>query len=80
MRNEQRLLPWLTIAVEQYNRMLRILDKGITVKVASHVAVQWWPEEAPGNGFNTLAKPPARISKKRSCFSVRTSQCESIAS
>jgi carboxypeptidase Q len=58
MNNEARLLPWLTIAVEQYNRMMRILDKGIPVKVALNVAVKWWPEQAPGSGFNTLAEIP----------------------
>ncbi|HVY80373.1 MAG TPA: M20/M25/M40 family metallo-hydrolase [Steroidobacteraceae bacterium] len=58
MNNETRLLPWLTIAVEQYNRMLRILEKGLPVKVALDVEVKWWPERSPGNGFNTLAEIP----------------------
>ena len=58
MNNETRLLPWMTIAVEQYNRMVRILAKGVPVKVALDVKVKWWPERSPGNGFNTLAEIP----------------------
>ncbi len=68
MNNETRLLPWLTIAVEQYNRMIRILDKGLTVKAALDVRVNWWPEHPPGNGFNTLAEIPGTDLKHEIVF------------
>ncbi len=51
-------IPWITIAVEQYNRMARILSLGIPVRLALNVAVEWYSETAQGNGFNTIAEIP----------------------
>jgi hypothetical protein len=51
-------VPGLTLAVEHYNRMMRILDKGIPVKVELNVEVKFHPESAAGNGFNTVAELP----------------------
>ncbi|BCW87601.1 hypothetical protein sos41_07310 [Alphaproteobacteria bacterium SO-S41] len=58
MDNEHRLLPWVVIAVEQYNRMVRILDKGVPVKIELDIGVTWYPEPEQGSGFNTLADLP----------------------
>ena len=58
MDNEQRLLPWVVIAVEQYNRMVRILEKGVPVKIELDIGVTWYPETGEGSGFNTLAELP----------------------
>ncbi len=60
-------LPTVTLAVEHYNRMTRILDKGLPVKVELNLETKFH-EEAPvagagastsaGLGFNTIAEIP----------------------
>jgi hypothetical protein len=50
-------LPTVTLAVEHYNRMIRILEKGIPVKVELAVQTQFHEETTP-NGFNTIAEIP----------------------
>jgi hypothetical protein len=47
--------PEITLAVEHYNRMIRVLDKGIPVKMALNVEAKFYDETAP-NGFNTIAE------------------------
>lgn len=52
-------LPTVTLAVEHYNRMIRVLDKGIPVKVELHVETKFHEETDPaGQGFNTIAEIP----------------------
>lgn len=51
-----RLLPWIVIAVEQYNRIMRILNHGLPVTVDMDVGVKWYPEPPEGNGFNTFGE------------------------
>jgi carboxypeptidase Q len=46
-------VPSVTLAVEHYNRMLRILDKGIPVKVELNVQTQFY-DETDGNGMNVF--------------------------
>ena len=48
-------IPTVTLAVEHYNRMIRILEKTIPVKVELHVQTQFHEETTP-NGFNTIAE------------------------
>jgi hypothetical protein len=50
-------LPTVTLAVEHYNRMVRILAKGIPVKVELNVETKFYDETTP-NGFNTIAEIP----------------------
>jgi carboxypeptidase Q len=52
-------IPSATIAVEHYNRMVRLLDKGVPVKVEVNIQTTFYPE-APGalNGINTIADIP----------------------
>jgi carboxypeptidase Q len=50
-------LPSITLAVEHYNRMVRILDKGIPVKVELNVETKFHDETTP-NGFNIIAEIP----------------------
>ena len=50
-------LPIVTLAVEHYNRMIRILDKGIPVKVELNVQTTFHEESTP-NGFNIIAELP----------------------
>ena len=52
-----RSVPGLTIAVEHYNRMSRVLDKGLPVKVELNVETKYYAE-AGMNGFNTIADLP----------------------
>ena len=52
-----RSVPGLTIAVEHYNRMIRVLDKGLPVKVELNVETKYY-DEAGMNGFNTIADLP----------------------
>ncbi len=48
-------LPTVTLAVEHYNRMVRILAKEIPVKVELNVETKFFDETTP-NGFNTIAE------------------------
>jgi hypothetical protein len=50
-------VPSVTLAVEHYNRMVRILDKGIPVKVELNIDARFYDETAP-NGFNLVAEIP----------------------
>src|SRR5438874_3513942 len=50
-------VPGLTIAVEHYNRMIRVLDKGLPVRVELDVETKYY-DEAGMNGFNTIADLP----------------------
>src|SRR5207248_176361 len=55
--NAGKIVPSVTLAVEHYNRMVRILDKGIPVKVDLDIKTQFFDETEP-NGFNVLADLP----------------------
>jgi len=50
-------LPQVTLAVEHYNRMVRILEKGVPVKVELHVETRFH-DETGLNGFNVVAELP----------------------
>jgi hypothetical protein len=50
-------LPTVTLAVEHYNRMVRVLARGIPVKVELNVQTKFYDETIP-NGFNTIAEIP----------------------
>jgi hypothetical protein len=50
-------VPVVTLAVEHYNRMVRILDRGIPVKVELNVETKFHEETTP-NGFNIVAEIP----------------------
>jgi hypothetical protein len=54
-------VPGLTLAVEHYNRMVRVLDKGLPVKVELNVETKYYDEtSAPNgmNGINTIGELP----------------------
>jgi carboxypeptidase Q len=51
------LVPQITLAVEHYNRMIRIMDKNIPVKVELDVQAQFIDETEP-NGYNVVADLP----------------------
>jgi hypothetical protein len=50
-------VPSVTLAVEHYNRMIRILDKGLPVKVELNIQSKFYDETTP-NGFNLVAEIP----------------------
>jgi carboxypeptidase Q len=52
-----KAVPGVTLAVEHYNRMVRILDKGLPVKVELNVETKFY-DESGMNGFNTIAELP----------------------
>ena len=51
------VVPSATIAVEHYNRMLRILDKGLPVRVELNIETRFHDETEP-NGFNLIGEIP----------------------
>ena len=54
-----RQVPSATIAVEHYNRMIRILEKGVPVRVELNIQTTLYPEkEGAPNGINILAEIP----------------------
>ena len=55
--NAGKGVPRVTLAVEHYNRMIRVLDKGLPVKVELNVETKYYDEPSM-NGFNTIADLP----------------------
>src|SRR5687767_12968824 len=50
-------VPSVTLAVEHYNRMARLIARGIPVKAELNLQTQFHEETTP-NGFNTIAEIP----------------------
>jgi carboxypeptidase Q len=48
-------VPVIALAVEHYNRMIRVLEKNVPVKVELNVETKFYDESTP-NGFNTIAE------------------------
>ena len=55
--NAGKAVPEITLAVEHYNRLIRVLDKSVPVKVELNVETKFYDENTP-NGFNTIAEIP----------------------
>ena len=53
-----RGVPQVTLAVEHYNRMVRVLERGVPVKVALDIRTRFHDEPPGGNGFNIIAELP----------------------
>ena len=56
-QNAGKVPPSVVLAVEHYNRMVRILEKGVPVKVELNIQAQFH-DEATKNGFNLIAEIP----------------------
>jgi carboxypeptidase Q len=56
--NAGKGLPSVVIAVEHYNRMVRILQKGVPVKMELHVETKFLDEPQGQGGFNIVAEIP----------------------
>jgi len=50
-------VPQVTLAVEHYNRMVRVLEKELPVRVELNIETRFHDEDTP-NGFNTIAEIP----------------------
>ena len=50
-------VPSATIAIEHYNRMMRILEKGLPVQMEINIETRYHEETQP-NGFNIIAEIP----------------------
>lgn len=58
-RDAANAVPTVTLAVEHYNRMMRILEKGIPVKMELQIDATFHEESSSTpNGFNTIAELP----------------------
>jgi hypothetical protein len=56
-QNAGKVVPGATLAVEHYNRMVRILEKGVPVKVELDLQTKFY-DETGMNGFNVVAEIP----------------------
>jgi hypothetical protein len=56
-QNAGKVPPQVTLAVEHYNRMIRILERGVPVKVELNIQAQFH-DETGKNGFNVIAEIP----------------------
>jgi hypothetical protein len=48
--------PQMVVAVEHYNRMVRMIQAGERVKIEANIAVEWQDQDL--NGYNTVAEIP----------------------
>ena len=55
-KNAPKITPQLVMAVEHYNRLIRMIEAGEKVKMAVDLAVQW--QDADPMGYNTIAEIP----------------------
>lgn len=51
-------VPSATLAVEHYNRLVRLLARGIPVRVELNIQTKFYPESGQPNGINTIAEIP----------------------
>src|SRR5262249_56906267 len=56
-QNAGKVPPQVTLAVEHYNRMVRILEKNVPVKVELNIQAKFH-DEAGKKGFNLIAEIP----------------------
>ena len=56
--NAGNVVPSATIAVEHYNRMVRLLDRGVPVRVEINIQTRFYEEDADLNGFNIIGEIP----------------------
>ena len=71
-------LPSVTLAVEHYNRMVRVLAKGVPVKVELTIDTKFYDETTP-NGFNTIAEIPGTDPKLRDEVVMLGAHFDSVA-
>ena len=55
-KSAPKIIPQLVLAIEHYNRIVRILQAGEAVKLTVDLAVEW--QDADPMGYNTIAEIP----------------------
>lgn len=53
---DAKMLPQIVVAVEHYNRIVRMIQAGEKVKMEANIAVEW--QDTDLNGYNTVAEIP----------------------
>jgi len=71
-------IPTVTLAVEHYNRMVRLLARGIAVKVELNIKTEFH-EETSANGFNIVAEIPGTDPKLRDEVVMLGAHFDSVA-
>ena len=71
-------VPAITLAVEHYNRMVRVLAKGVPVQVELNVQTKFYDETTP-NGFNTIAEIPGSDPKLKDEVVMLGAHFDSVA-
>jgi carboxypeptidase Q len=71
-------VPSVTLAVEHYNRMVRLLAKGLPVTVALDIQTKFHDEITP-NGFNTIAEIPGTDPALRDELVILGAHLDSVA-
>jgi carboxypeptidase Q len=71
-------VPSVTLAVEHYNRMVRLLAKGLPVTVALDIQTEFHDEITP-NGFNTIAEIPGTDPALRDELVILGAHLDSVA-
>lgn len=56
--NASIVVPSATIAVEHYNRMVRLLERGLIVRVEINISARFHEEDENLNGFNIIGEIP----------------------
>ncbi|HMF56590.1 MAG TPA: M20/M25/M40 family metallo-hydrolase [Pyrinomonadaceae bacterium] len=54
--NAPKILPQMTVSIEQYNRMVRLIQQGVRVRMSVKMDVQFHDEDLMG--YNTIAEIP----------------------
>ena len=71
-------IPTVTLAVEHYNRMVRLLARGIPVKVELNIQTEFHDETSP-NGFNIVAEIPGTDPKLKDEVVMLGAHFDSVA-
>lgn len=71
-------VPGVTLAVEHYNRMLRILAKHVPVRVELDIRTRFYDETTP-NGFNVIAEIPGTDPRLKNEVVILGAHLDSVA-
>ena len=71
-------VPGVTLAVEHYNRMLRILARNIPIRVELNIQTKFYDEATP-NGFNIVAEIPGVDSRLKNEVVILGAHLDSVA-
>jgi hypothetical protein len=73
------IVPTVTLAVEHYNRMVRLLDRGQALKVELNLETRFHEETTTPNGFNTIAELPGSDPSLRDEVVILGAHFDSVA-